>query len=72
MYDKEVIASLGMIYHNLVSNTSHIITVKSESSYLSKDYRGMGLFEIIYFDAIEYFIEKNIDFVWGYRALGKI
>jgi hypothetical protein len=72
MYDKEVIASQGMIYHNLVSNTNHINTVKSESSFLSKDYRGMGLFEKIYFDAIEYCIEKNIDFVWGFTALGKI
>lgn len=70
--EKKIFASQGMIYFPIITNQEEVISVKSETSYLSKEYRGKGLFEKIYFDAIEDCRNQNVQLVWGFTLLDQV
>jgi len=70
--ENEIFASQAMIYTALLQNNEELISVKSESSFLSSDYRGKGLFEKIYFDSLNHCIEKKVEIVWGFTTLDQV
>jgi hypothetical protein len=70
--DNQYIASQGMIPLHLITEGKIRLTAKSETSFLLPDYRGKGLFEELYFHAIDKSEEDNTELIWGFTALSNV
>lgn len=70
--EERLIASQAMLPIKLVVNDKTIRTVKSESSYLNKDYRGKNYFEDLYFSAIKASQENGFQIIWGFTPAVKV
>lgn len=72
LLNDKIISSQGMIPINLCIDKKKVLTAKSESSFLSPDYRGRGYFEKLYLDSIEKSKAGGAKIFWGFTLLAKV
>jgi hypothetical protein len=70
--EKEVVGVNGLIPYVLTSENGSCKTAKSETSYLSSNHQGQGLFKKLYHDLMIKSKQEGFDFVWGFTKLGKL
>ena len=70
--EDSIIATQGMMDINLISGDNIIRSAKSESSYLKEDFRGKGIFENLYSDAVKEAGKRNLNYIWGLTSAIKV
>ena len=70
--ENKIISSQGFIPIRLWIEGKSVKSAKSESSFLSSEYRWKGLFEEPYFKSIEGCKSSDIDIFWSFTMLVKI
>ncbi len=70
--EREYVASQGMIPIILRVKGEPVRTVKSESSFLRTEFRGKGVFEEIYIEALESSEKDGSHLCWGFTALSSV
>jgi len=66
------LASQGMLLIYLSVLGKQILTAKSESTFLLREYRGIGIFEKLYEYTINASEKDGVEIIWGFTALSNV
>ncbi|NLT18807.1 MAG: GNAT family N-acetyltransferase [Clostridiales bacterium] len=66
-----IIGSQGLIPIRMIGNKRVFLSAKSESTLISKQYRGQGIFEEMYSKIFEIAAQRGIIIIWGFTKATK-